>query len=99
MPHVLSDRILVEIPDQSKKEETKTKSGIILLENNNKNGRDKQLIVPVVDVGDEVKYLKAGDEVIIGAYEGISLEVNGKKYRVLREEDTVAVLREEEPKN
>jgi len=41
---------------------------------------------------DEEMVLKAGDTVLYGKYAGTELEVEGKKYLIMRQSDVLAVL-------
>ncbi len=84
----LADRVLIE-PAEA---ETKTVGGIIIPD----TAKEKPLKGTVVAVGcgtkDEEMTLKAGDKVLYGKYSGTELEVEGKKYLVMRQSDVVAVI-------
>ena len=84
----LADRVLIE-PAPA---ETKTASGIIIPD----TAKEKPLQGTVVAVGggtkDEQMVLKAGDVVLYGKYAGTELELEGKKYLIMRQSDVVAVL-------
>ena len=58
--------------------------------------KEKPLKGEVVAVGhgtkDEEMVLKAGDTVLYGKYAGTELEVEGKKYLIMRQSDVLAVL-------
>ena len=41
---------------------------------------------------DEEMILKTGDEVLYGKYAGTELEIEGKKYLIMRQSDVVAIL-------
>ena len=41
---------------------------------------------------DEEMILKQGDEVLYGKYAGTELELEGKKYLIMRQSDVVAIL-------
>lgn len=84
----LADRVLIE-PAPA---ETKTVSGIIIPD----TAKEKPLKGTVVAVGngtkDEDMVLKQGDVVLYGKYAGTELEIEGKKYLIMRQSDVVAVL-------
>ena len=84
----LADRVLIE-PAPA---ETKTVSGIIIPD----TAKEKPLNGTVVAVGngtkDEDMVLKEGDVVLYGKYAGTELEIEGKKYLIMRQSDVVAVL-------
>jgi chaperonin GroES len=46
----------------------------------------------VMGIGAEVNELEVGDRVIFGKYSGDELELSSKKYRVVNEEDVLAVI-------
>ena len=84
----LADRVLIRLEAK----EEKTKSGIFLPD----TAKEKPLKGEVVAVGhgtkDEEMVLKAGDTVLYGKYAGTELEVEGKKYLIMRQSDVLAVL-------
>ena len=84
----LSDRVLIE---PAKAEEV-TAGGIIIPD----SAKEKPLkgIVKAVGHGtkDEEMVLKVGDQVLYGKYAGTELELEGKKYLIMRQSDVVAVL-------
>lgn len=84
----LADRVLIE-PAPA---ETKTVGGIIIPD----TAKEKPLKGTVVAVGngtkDEDMVLKEGDVVLYGKYAGTELEIEGKKYLIMRQCDVVAVL-------
>ena len=84
----LADRVLIE-PAPA---ETKTVRGIIIPD----TAKEKPLKGTVVAVGngtkDEDMVLKEGDVVLYGKYAGTDLEIEGKKYLIMRQSDVVAVL-------
>ena len=41
---------------------------------------------------DEEMVLKVGDQVLYGKYAGTELELDGKKYLIMRQSDVVAIL-------
>lgn len=84
----LADRVLIE-PAPA---ETKTVGGIIIPD----TAKEKPLQGTIVAVGkgtkDEEMVLKEGDTVLYGKYAGTELEIEGKKYLIMRQSDVVAVL-------
>ena len=84
----LADRVLIE-PAPA---ETKTVGGIIIPD----TAKEKPLKGTVVAVGNGIKdedmVLKEGDVVLYGKYAGTELEIEGKKYLIMRQSDVVAVL-------
>ena len=84
----LADRVLIE-PAPA---ETKTVGGIIIPD----TAKEKPLQGTIVAVGkgtkDEEMVLKEGDTVLYGKYAGTELELEGKKYLIMRQSDVVAVL-------
>ncbi len=72
--------------------ETKTVGGIIIPD----TAKEKPLQGTIVAVGqgtkDEEMILKEGDVVLYGKYAGTELELEGKKYLVMRQSDVVAIL-------
>ena len=74
----LADRVLIE-PAPA---ETKTVGGIIIPD----TAKEKPLKGTVIAV------LKEGDQVLYGKYAGTELELDGKKYLIMRQSDVVAIL-------
>ena len=90
----LFDRVVIKSIDS---EET-TKSGIILTA----AAKEKPQEAEVISVGpggrDDKGALieftvKPGDHVLISKYGGTEVTLNGEKYMLLREDDTVAILK------
>ena len=89
----LDDRLVVE---QSEAEE-RTAGGILLPDNaREKPTRGKVMAIgpgKMLDSGNRAPLcVRVGDEVIYGKYSGTEVEVTGKKYTVLRENDVLAVI-------
>jgi chaperonin GroES len=89
----LDDRIVIE---QSEAEET-TPGGIVLPDTaKEKPQRGKVLAVGAGKLLDSGKRgsmsVKPGDEIFYGKYAGSDVEVDGKKYVILRETDVLAVI-------
>ena len=84
----LADRILIE---PTAAEET-TMAGIIIPD----SAKEKPLKGTVLAVGngtkDEEMILKEGDTVLYGKYAGTEIELEGKKYLIMRQSDVLAVL-------
>lgn len=84
----LSDRVLIE---PTAAEET-TMSGIIIPD----SAKEKPLKGTVLAVGngtkDEEMVLKEGDKVLYGKYAGTEIELEGKKYLIMRQSDVLAVF-------
>lgn len=84
----LSDRVLIE-PTAA---EEVTAAGIIIPD----SAKEKPLRGTVLAVGngtkDEEMVLKAGDSVLYGKYAGTEIEIEGKKYLMMRQSDVLAKL-------
>ncbi|MCQ2126195.1 MAG: co-chaperone GroES [Bacteroidaceae bacterium] len=84
----LADRVLV-LPAEA---EVKTASGIIIPD----TAKEKPLKGEVIACGegtkDEKMILKKGDSVLYGKYSGTELEIEGKKYLIMRQSDVLAVV-------
>lgn len=84
----LSDRVLIE-PTAA---EEVTASGIIIPD----SAKEKPLRGKVLAVGngtkDEEMVLKAGDSVLFGKYAGSEIELEGKKYLIMRQSDVLAKI-------
>lgn len=85
----LADRVLV-LPAPA---EEKTIGGIIIPD----TAKEKPLQGTVVAVGggtkEEEMVLKTNDTVLYGKYAGTELELDGKKYLIMRQSDVLAVLK------
>ena len=84
----LFDRVLIE-PTPA---EEVTLGGIIIPD----TAKEKPLKGTVVAVGegtkDEPMVLAAGTEVLFGKYAGTELELEGKKYLMMRQSDVLAII-------
>ena len=84
----LSDRVLIE-PTVA---EEVTAGGIIIPD----SAKEKPLRGKVLAVGngskDEEMVLKPGDEVLYGKYAGSEIEIDGKKYLMMRQSDVMAKI-------
>lgn len=85
----LADRVLIE---PTPAEET-TMSGIIIPD----SAKEKPLKGTVLATGkgtkDEEMVLAEGDTVLYGKYAGTEIELEGKKYLIMRQSDVLAVLK------
>lgn len=85
----LADRVLIE-PVAA---EEVTVGGIIIPD----SAKEKPLKGTVVAAGDgtkdEAMILKAGDTVLYGKYAGTELELEGKKYLIMRQSDVLAIVK------
>ena len=85
----LGNRIVVE----PLTEEETTKSGIIVPDTIDKEKKAEGTVV-AVGAGDKVKDLglNAGDKVLFGKYSGEDVKVDGKEYKILTDEEVLAVI-------
>ena len=85
----LGNRVVV----QSLTEEETTKSGIILPDTVDKEKKAEGSIVAIGD-GEKIQKLnlKQGDKVIFGKYAGEDVKVDDVEYKILTDEDVLAVL-------
>lgn len=88
----LTDRVVIKTVEA---EET-TKSGIILTA----SAQEKPQVAEVIAVGPggvvdgkEIKmYLKVGDKVLTGKYSGTEVKLDGVEYRIVRQDDILAIV-------
>ncbi|KAA6351416.1 10 kDa chaperonin [termite gut metagenome] len=84
----LADRVLI-LPAPA---EEKTVGGIIIPD----TAKEKPMKGEVVAVGqgksDEEMILKSGNTVLYGKYAGTELDIEGKKYLIMRQSDVLAIL-------
>lgn len=84
----LADRVLV-LPAPA---EEKTIGGIIIPD----SAKEKPLKGEVIAIGngtkDEEMVVKPGDTVLYGKYAGTEIELDGKKYLIMRQSDILAIL-------
>lgn len=87
----LADRVIIERID-----EKKTKGGIVIPEtSDNKSQKGSVVAVGPGKIEDEVLQkvtLSVGDKVIFGKYAGTEVNIAGKDYLIMREDDVIAVL-------
>ncbi|KAA6309595.1 10 kDa chaperonin [termite gut metagenome] len=84
----LADRVLV-LPAPV---EEKTVGGIIIPDTAKEKPMKGEVIVVGQGKNDEEMVLKSGDTVLYGKYAGTELEIDGKKYLIMRQSDVLAVL-------
>ena len=84
----LADRVLVEPAAAEEKV-----GGIIIPD----TAKEKPLHGKVIAVGggtkDEEMVLKEGDDILYGKYAGTEIELEGKKYLIMRQNDVLAVIK------
>jgi chaperonin GroES len=85
----LGDRIVVT----PKTEEEVTKSGIVLPDTVEKEKKEEGTVVGIGS-GEKIMKLglKVGDTVMFGKYSGEDVEIDDVEYKVLKDEDVLAVL-------
>lgn len=85
----LGDRVIVK-PLQ---EEEVTKTGIVLPDTVEKEKKEQGEVISVGNGEKIVKLgLKAGDRVLFGKYSGEEVEIEDVEYKVLKEEDVLAII-------
>lgn len=85
----LGDRIVVKPATQ----EEVTKSGIVLPDTVDKEKKEQGEIV-AIGTGEKITKLglKLGDVVLFGKYSGDEVEVDDIEYKILKDEDVLAIL-------
>ncbi|MFA6909476.1 MAG: co-chaperone GroES [Patescibacteria group bacterium] len=85
----LGDRVIVK----TTKGEEVTKSGIVLPDTVEKEKKEEGEII-AIGSGEKVAKLglKVGDVVIFGKYSGDEIEIEDIEYKVLKEEDVLAIV-------
>lgn len=85
----LGNRVVVE----PLTEEETTKSGIILPDTVDKEKKAEGKVIAIGDGEKIVKLsLKEGDKVIFGKYAGEEVKVDDNEYKILSDEDVLAVI-------
>lgn len=85
----LGDRVIVK----PLKDEEVTKSGIVLPDTVEKEKKEQGEIISLGNGEKIVKLgLKIGDKVLFGKYSGEDVKVGDEEYKVLKEEDVLAVM-------
>lgn len=85
----LGNRLVVE----PLTEEETTKAGIILPDTIDKEKKAEGMIVAIGD-GEKIKALgiSTGEKVLFGKYAGEEVKVDGKEYKILTDEEVLAVI-------
>ncbi len=85
----LGDRVIVK----PTKEEEVTKAGIVLPDTVEKEKKEEGEIINVGN-GEKVAKLglKVGDHVLFGKYAGEDVTIDDEEYKVLKEEDVLAIV-------
>ncbi len=85
----LGDRIVVKPATQ----EEVTKSGIVLPDTVDKEKKEQGEVI-AIGSGEKIAKLglKLGDVVLFGKYSGDEVEVEDTEYKILKDEDVLAVL-------
>jgi chaperonin GroES len=81
----LADYVLA----QQEEAETKTASGLYLME----KSQEKPKIAKVLNVGKDVKTVKKGDRVIYKSYSTSDIKVGSEEYILIKEEDLLATVK------
>ena len=84
----LADRVLVK-PAEA---EEKTASGIIIPDSAKEKPLKGEIIAAGKGTKDEEMVLKPGDHVLYGKYAGTEIELEGKKYLIMRQSDVLAII-------
>lgn len=85
----LGDRIVVKPATQ----EEVTKSGIVLPDTVDKEKKEQGEVI-AIGTGEKITKLglKLGDIVLFGKYSGDEVEVDDTEYKILKDEDVLAIL-------
>ena len=85
----LGDRIVVKPATQ----EEVTKSGIVLPDTVDKEKKEQGEVIGIGS-GEKIQKLglKIGDIVLFGKYSGDEVKVEDKEYKILKDEDVLAIL-------
>ena len=84
----LADRVLIE-PNAA---EEKTLAGIYIPDSSKEKPLDGKVLAVGNGTKDEEMILKVGDTVLYGKYAGTEIELEGKKYLMMRQSDVLAVI-------
>lgn len=74
---------------QQEAAQSKTASGLYLPE----NATEKPKVAKVLAVGQDVKYVKAGDRIIYGGYGNDDIKLNGENYLLIKQENIFATVK------
>jgi chaperonin GroES len=83
----LGDNVLVKV----KKQEKKTKSGLVLPDTADDEKPQIGEVVAVGDDGEKVK-VKVGQNIIFAKYTGTEIKLDNEEYLILKSEDILAVV-------
>ena len=83
----LGDNVLVKV----KKQEKKTKSGIVLPDTADDEKPQIGEIVAVGDDNEKIK-VKVGENIIFAKYSGTEIKLDNEEYLILKSEDILAVV-------
>ena len=84
----LADRVIVEAAPA----EERTASGIIIPDTAKEKPQKGKVIAIGTGKKDEPMTVKVGDTVLYGKYSGTEIQVDGKEYLIMRENDIFAVI-------
>jgi chaperonin GroES len=84
----LKDRVLIE-PAQA---EEKTASGIIIPDTAKEKPQKGKVVAVGTGKKDEPMTVKVGDTVLYGKYSGTEVNIDGKVYLIMREDDIYMVI-------
>jgi co-chaperonin GroES (HSP10) len=73
-----------------KETDVKTKGGLILADSQRDDVRYRQ--AEIVNVGNEVSYIKKGDNIYYDKAAGFNIEIKSDVFKVIKEIDVVVVL-------
>ena len=86
----IRDRLVIEIVEEK---ENKTKGGIIIPDTSSKEKPQTGKVIAVGNDDDLKKEIKKGDKVIFAKYSGTEINLDEKKYLILKFEDVLAVVK------
>jgi len=81
----LADKVVAEQLEA----EIKTASGIYLPD----KAQEKPKLARVVAVGEKVKQVKVGDQIIYEEYSGTNVKLEGKEYVIVKEEKVLGIVK------
>lgn len=84
----LADRVII----QADAAEEKTMSGIIIPDIAKEKPQKGKVIAVGSGKKDEPMTVKVGDSVLYGKYAGTGIQVDGKEYLIMRENDIFAII-------
>ena len=84
----LADRVLIE-PQEA---QTKTAAGIYIPDTAKEKPQQGKVIAAGPGKKDEPMEVKAGDVVLYGKYAGTEVTVEDKKYLIVKQSDSLAIL-------